>query len=252
MNKRIDFSFNGGFPATQYMTSYMQDSYRGALAALASYAGDKVILTGCEVIGGTITNGWISYNGELMPFIGGPWSADAQVVVVESSEARLFQDNTSHNVYFKKEARIGTPGLFAFAELRQPGVVPKGLISMWSGAISEIPKGWALCDGHNGTPDLRSRFIVGYDDRDADYNEIGKTGGEKKHQLSIAEMPTHSHDVDDYQSQDDSRSYQKGKWFYGDPGTGVLQGTAKTKDSGGSQPHENRPPFYTLALIIKL
>ena len=32
---------------------------------------------------------------------------------------------------------------------------------MWSGKVDEIPAGWSLCDGGNGTPDLRSRFIVG-------------------------------------------------------------------------------------------
>ena len=37
----------------------------------------------------------------------------------------------------------------------------RGLIVMWSGAIAEIPPGWALCDGTQGTPDLRDRFIVG-------------------------------------------------------------------------------------------
>lgn len=44
-------------------------------------------------------------------------------------------------------------------------VVPKGIILMWSGSISTIPNGWALCDGasHNGvaTPDLRNRFVLG-------------------------------------------------------------------------------------------
>lgn len=37
----------------------------------------------------------------------------------------------------------------------------RGLIVMWSGAIAEIPPGWALCDGRQGTPDLRDRFMVG-------------------------------------------------------------------------------------------
>ena len=39
--------------------------------------------------------------------------------------------------------------------------VPKGSILMWSGSIGTIPAGWALCNGANGTPDLRDRFIVG-------------------------------------------------------------------------------------------
>lgn len=39
--------------------------------------------------------------------------------------------------------------------------VPSGLISLWSGSIASIPSGWYLCNGSNGTPDLRDKFIVG-------------------------------------------------------------------------------------------
>eukprot|EP01043_Picozoa_sp_COSAG02_P014479 COSAG02_NODE_597_length_19775_cov_28.914312_17_plen_317_part_00 len=42
---------------------------------------------------------------------------------------------------------------------------PRGLISMWSGTVDAIPHGWALCDGANGTPDLRGKFVVGANDR---------------------------------------------------------------------------------------
>jgi hypothetical protein len=42
-----------------------------------------------------------------------------------------------------------------------PAPVPQGGIIMWSGLITNIPVGWALCDGSAGTPDLRDRFIVG-------------------------------------------------------------------------------------------
>lgn len=37
----------------------------------------------------------------------------------------------------------------------------KGLICMWAGAIADIPAGWSLCNGGNGRPDLRDKFIVG-------------------------------------------------------------------------------------------
>jgi hypothetical protein len=38
---------------------------------------------------------------------------------------------------------------------------PIGGIIIWSGAVSAIPATWQLCNGTNGTPDLRDRFIVG-------------------------------------------------------------------------------------------
>jgi hypothetical protein len=39
--------------------------------------------------------------------------------------------------------------------------IPTGAILLWSGSIGSIPAGYVLCNGNNGTPDLRDRFIVG-------------------------------------------------------------------------------------------
>jgi hypothetical protein len=39
--------------------------------------------------------------------------------------------------------------------------VPLGAIMMWSDTVGNIPNGWAVCDGQNGTPDLRNKFIKG-------------------------------------------------------------------------------------------
>ena len=39
--------------------------------------------------------------------------------------------------------------------------VPNGAIIMWSGTVATIPDGFSLCDGSNGTPDLRNRFVIG-------------------------------------------------------------------------------------------
>ena len=44
---------------------------------------------------------------------------------------------------------------------------------------------WHLCDGTNGTPDLRNRFIYG-----GDGTNNGATGGENKHQLTVDELPS--------------------------------------------------------------
>jgi microcystin-dependent protein len=53
--------------------------------------------------------------------------------------------------------------------------------------------GWYICDGQNDTPDLRGKFLVGFDNRELEYNQIGKTGGLAHVQLTINEMPTHTH-----------------------------------------------------------
>src|SRR3989338_5938906 len=59
--------------------------------------------------------------------------------------------------------------------LRSPfsPTVPTGVIVMWSGSVDSIPSGWSLCDGTNGTPDLRDRFVMGA----GSSLEIGVTGG---------------------------------------------------------------------------
>ena len=50
--------------------------------------------------------------------------------------------------------------------------VPSGTIVMWSGELSTIPSGWVLCDGSNGTPDLRDVFLYGWGTE-----AVGVTGG---------------------------------------------------------------------------
>lgn len=51
--------------------------------------------------------------------------------------------------------------------------LPRGIITMWSGATNAVPSGWALCDGKNGTPNLKDRFIVGAGQSYA----VGNVGG---------------------------------------------------------------------------
>ena len=68
-------------------------------------------------------------------------------------------------------------------------LVPSGLISMWSGLLTAVPEGWALCDGDNGTPDLQDRFIVG---AGGSY-QTGDVGGENEVELTTRNLPVHTH-----------------------------------------------------------
>jgi microcystin-dependent protein len=66
---------------------------------------------------------------------------------------------------------------------------PTGGIIMWSGSIASIPSGWALCNGANGTPDLRNRFVVGAGSTYA----VDATGGADTVTLTSAQIPSHAH-----------------------------------------------------------
>ena len=168
-------------------------------------------------------------------------------------------------------------------------LLPAGAICMWAGTAA--PAGWGLCNGGTYTktdgtgtiltPDLRGRFIVGYNPSDGDYNDptppIADTGGEKFHTLSISEMPSHTHTgVTDtsgahthngnfrYTADNDDNDHahlaigNNVKGFDGHGAATIYSDGSEhehpfTTDSrGGGSPHENRPPYYTLAYIMKL
>lgn len=68
---------------------------------------------------------------------------------------------------------------------------PSGIIAMWSGTNANIPTGWNLCDGTNGTPDLRDRFVVG----SGSTYTTGDTGGSNTVTLTTSHLPSHSHGI---------------------------------------------------------
>ena len=70
--------------------------------------------------------------------------------------------------------------------------IPSGFIGLWSGAANAIPSGWYLCNGSNGTPDLRGRFVVGYDNNDSDF-DVNDTGGSKD-----AVLVSHTHNLQNH------------------------------------------------------
>ncbi len=109
-------------------------------------------------------------------------------------------------------------------------------------------KGWALCDGQNGTLDLRGRFPVGYHSADVDYNLLGKIGGAKSVTLTEQQMPPHSHALPQYVDN------ISGFGAFGASGDLRIRsaGQGVTASTGGGQAHENRPPFTTVAFVEKI
>lgn len=78
-----------------------------------------------------------------------------------SADLMLIEDSAASNA--KKKITVGS-------------LIPTGVIWMWSGTIATIPSGWALCDGSNGTPDLRDRFVVGATSDDSGAAKTNLTG----------------------------------------------------------------------------
>lgn len=66
-----------------------------------------------------------------------------------------------------------------------------GMIMMWSGSIASIPSGWLLCNGTSGTPDLRSRMVIGADSSGT--YTVGATGGAATTTISASNLPSHTH-----------------------------------------------------------
>jgi microcystin-dependent protein len=154
------------------------------------------------------------------------------------------------------------------------GPVPAGGIIMWSGSTAAIPTGWVLCDGSNGTPDLRERFIVGASRNAADNNlsvtgspyTVSNTGGANTVTLTSAQIPSHSHTGTTNSTgisfaiplggADVDRG-GAGSWFSIDDAQTINtthSHTVSVDDTGQvrNQAHENRPPYYALAFIMKL
>lgn len=122
--------------------------------------------------------------------------------------------------------------------------MPVGAIVLWSGSISSLPSNWTLCDGTDGAPDLRDRFVVGAGNSYA----VDDTGGAESVTLTESEMPSHTHSVGNtvVDAGIDGDIADK----YTDEG--ATTGSTTSSTTGGDNAHENRPPFYSLAYIMKV
>lgn len=138
--------------------------------------------------------------------------------------------------------------------------IANNIIIIWSGAIVNIPDGWFLCDGTNGTPDLRDRFVLGAGNN---FN-LSDTGGS-----ADAVLPLHNHGGTATTSADGSHNhtFSAGTSFTssgsnarrhklrfggsaGTSGSGAHTHTVTLSNEGEDGTNKNLPPYYALAYIM--
>lgn len=118
--------------------------------------------------------------------------------------------------------------------------LPTGIITMWSGTIATIPSGWALCNGSNGTPDLRNRFIVC---ADAD------SGGAAKSTITGSAAQTGGNTSHSHAGETDPESQISGACS---TGVAVEPAPAAHTHVFVTDTKTHIPSFYALAYIMKL
>jgi microcystin-dependent protein len=163
-----------------------------------------------------------------------------------------------------------------------PSILYPGIIVAFNGSI--IPSGWNICDGTNNTPDLRGRFILSSGSGiDLTIRNINDTGGAENHSLSIDEIPGHLHsgvtsssgahihtsnanglnvgltikdgnnkgiitDISAIEGENNINSLET----LAINSSGLHTHTFTTSLAGGNKQHNNMPPFYVLAYIMRL
>ena len=196
---------------------------------------------------------------------------------LDGQEGSYYQNAGNLNAGTIPDARLANSSLFV-----------TGMILMYTG--NSAPSGCAICNGQNGTPDLRDRFIVGAGSAYA----VNNTGGAASVTLSTAQLPSHNHGLNNHthsfsattsnvnlshnhsyssanhptssgpeQNQgggpEDRTTFNVGKTTGNALGnhshtvsgtTGGNNGTTANAGSGNS--HENRQPYYALMFIMKL
>jgi len=207
---RINFENTGGFPLGTYTLDFMQKSYQ-LLNTLGNIAGNLSILSGCEEVGRSITDGVVYIDGEVLPFKGAPISE--KVIIVETSQKRIFKDGVEKAVEYTRYATFGNSiNGHLWADFKRPlnnqqieaqsfteensllkrlekleervrKTVPIGLVAIWDKPADQIPEGW---EEHT---EMQGVVPVGYKRDDSDFGAIGTKVGSKTVRIEKNNLP---------------------------------------------------------------
>jgi len=195
-----------------------------------------------------------------------------------------------NTVYFNNQYTTGD--LLVGKNLHVQGnfnLLPRGVIVAYNSSVA--PFSWAICDGTNGTPDLRGRFILGQNKDIAEISptaadsgkpllnanvrvgpdlaaNLNTTGGEVFHKLTQNELPSHNHSINTANSTNEGCSATRNapigigvgittgcdSGLFPNPPDRIrdLNGTPYVGAGGKNAQHNILPPFYVLTYIMKL
>lgn len=265
----LEFIQTGGFPFDANDLDNMQASYQ-VFNNLGQLAGDFSIIRGCVITGATISDGIIYINGEVLEFKGG--QVEPNVIIIDEPDAEEFENGQVHNVFHKRYATFGIastsypwsnfkrafptnqiPEALALKEDKATilGLITRlekleeknsvfqngGAMVFWNKPANQIPNGW------REVVDWKGRIPVGFDPLQVEFNAIGKTGGSKTKQLSITEIPSHTHNGHLVQA---SSNWRSGGDSSGNNATSVPGASGAT---GGGQAFSILNPYRTVLFI---
>jgi hypothetical protein len=215
----------------------------------------------------------VALGGQGSLLLNKDWTAKGQIIVAIANNSAAQLNVGANNTILTADSTTGVgvswknnvnvSGTITGSSFSGNGITPIGGIIMWSGTIAaaQALTGWALCDGTNGTPNLTNRFIVGAASDTGNYGwdaatgavsgnyAPGNTGGQAAHQLTIAELASHNHSLSGLWRTSPNPISPYDGWAAGNRWSTSTTGTSGSQ--GGNQYHENRPPYYALAFIMR-
>lgn len=182
--------------------------------------------------------------------IGGPEAIeyDLDNLFAALDPDKTFKDGTSGGIKeenldsaLSNEIANASTWIHGFESTLDAAIMPylcfKGMIVPYYGVLADIPIGWALCDGTNGTPDLRGKFVLG---GGGDYT-LGATGGSTQHDHNASTYVTISTSVTPVDSMTGSTTVAS-----------VLDDVSVTSEYTTVENANHMPPYVALYWIMRL
>ncbi|WP_276728741.1 hypothetical protein [Capnocytophaga granulosa] len=272
----------GGFPLTTETLNFIQNTYK-IFNAISGLTGDLAIVSGCQQVGNTISDGVVAIEGELYPFEG--TTIGATVFIKETQIAQTFEDGSSKNVYIQKVATFGnstrTYPWSSFKRIlnnqqierqtlsddnsvlkrleklenRVTKTIPIGLVAIWDRPASEIPEGWVE---HT---EMQGVVPVGHKADDTLFSRLGTEVGSTTEQIQLRHLPNLKLDLE-YQNGENfevvgNNIRRYSRWNDGSfTGSGALPNWGKDSGSyikailnGEEQPIDNVQPSRIVKFI---